>query len=132
MKIFYNRKILLWMKTQPEAMLESKSPLIKKYQPAIKGAKKFDDVDKQIDEIDKQIIDLLSKDGRMKLVDIGRQLSGKDKQGYSHVGVKNRITKLVNAGILKIQATLNLNKLRMIIGTLQAQSWRCRAASTCT
>jgi DNA-binding Lrp family transcriptional regulator len=71
-----------------------------------------------IDPVDKQIFSLLSQDGRMKLVDIGEQLSVEDKQGYSHVGVKNRITKLLDAGAIRIQATLNLQKYKVVVGIL--------------
>jgi DNA-binding Lrp family transcriptional regulator len=71
-----------------------------------------------IDPVDKQIISLLSEDGRMKLVDIGEKLSVEDKQGYSHVGVKNRITKLLDADAIRIQATLNLQKYKVVIGLL--------------
>jgi DNA-binding Lrp family transcriptional regulator len=71
-----------------------------------------------IDLVDKQIISLLSHDGRMKLVDIGEQLSVEDKQGYSHVGVKNRITKLLDADAIRIQATLNLQKYKVVVGIL--------------
>ncbi|NMC08646.1 MAG: Lrp/AsnC family transcriptional regulator [Candidatus Lokiarchaeota archaeon] len=71
-----------------------------------------------IDLVDKQIISLLSQDGRMKLVDIGEKLSVEDKQGYSHVGVKNRITKLLDADAIRIQATLNLQKYKVVVGIL--------------
>ncbi|MBN2153809.1 MAG: Lrp/AsnC family transcriptional regulator [Candidatus Lokiarchaeota archaeon] len=71
-----------------------------------------------IDAVDKQIISLLSQDGRMKLVDIGERLSVEDKQGYSHVGVKNRITKLLEADAIRIQATMNLQKYKVVVGIL--------------
>nr|MDO8114178.1 hypothetical protein [Candidatus Sigynarchaeota archaeon] len=71
-----------------------------------------------IDPVDKQIINLLSKDGRMKLVDIGEKLAVKDKQGYSHVGVKNRITKLLDNETIAIQANVNLKKFNAVLGVL--------------
>ncbi len=71
-----------------------------------------------IDPVDKQIISLLSKDGRMKLVDIGEKLVSKDKQGYSHVGVQNRLTKLIANETIAIQANVNLKKFNAVIGIL--------------
>lgn len=71
-----------------------------------------------VDPVDRQIMHLLAIDGRMKLVDIGTKLSLKDKQGYSHVGVKNRITKLLDGGVMHIQATVNLRKYRTVVGIL--------------
>ena len=75
-----------------------------------------------IDLVDKQIIQLLTQDGRMKLVDIGDQLSVKGKQGYSHVGVKNRISKLIDSDTMRIQATVNLKKFNAVIGIQMIQT----------
>jgi len=82
-----------------------------------------------IDPVDKQIISLLSQDGRMKLVDIGEKLSVEDKQGYSHVGVKNRITKLLEADAIRIQATMNLQKYKVVIGIMLLETGS--AVDTC-
>ncbi|MHA1732837.1 MAG: hypothetical protein ACTSU5_12900 [Promethearchaeota archaeon] len=71
-----------------------------------------------MDEIDKQIIELLFREGRMKLVHIGEQLASKKKKGYSHVGVKKRIAKLVESDTLKVQANLNIKKLGLVMGLL--------------
>ncbi len=71
-----------------------------------------------IDPVDKQIINLLGKDGRMKLVDIGEQLVSKDKQGYSHVGVQNRLTKLLASEAITIRANVNLKKFNAVVGLL--------------
>ncbi|GAB4306961.1 MAG: Lrp/AsnC family transcriptional regulator [Promethearchaeota archaeon] len=73
-------------------------------------------IDKELDAIDKQLIELLIEDGRMKLVDLGRRLKTTKKEGYSHVGVKKRLHKLEEEGILKVQANLNLRKLRLVMG----------------
>lgn len=48
-----------------------------------------------LDEKDKQILDILTTDGRMSYSDIG------DRVGLSRTAVKNRITELENAGIIK-------------------------------
>ncbi|HME55992.1 MAG TPA: hypothetical protein VKM55_27560 [Candidatus Lokiarchaeia archaeon] len=82
-----------------------------------------------IDPIDKQIISLLSKDGRMKLVDIGEKLAVKDKQGYSHVGVKNRITKLIDNETIAIQANVNLKKFNAVLGILLIETATAADAS---
>nr|MDO8116409.1 Lrp/AsnC family transcriptional regulator [Candidatus Sigynarchaeota archaeon] len=81
-----------------------------------------------IDPVDRQIITLLSKDGRMKLVDIGEQLVSKDKQGYSHVGVQNRLTKLVASEAIAIQANVNLKKYNAVIGLLLIETSTLEAA----
>ena len=59
-----------------------------------------------MDEIDKQIVNFLGKDGRMKLVDIGASLKTERKEGYSHVGVKKRILKLLEQDLIRIQTAL--------------------------
>lgn len=71
-----------------------------------------------IDEIDRQIISLLRQDGRMKLVDLGNNLIVKGKEGYSHVGVKNRLMKLIDNDTIRIQSNVNLMKFRAVIGIL--------------
>ena len=49
----------------------------------------------ELDERDKQILDILTTDGRMSYSDIG------DRIGLSRTAVKNRITDMENAGIIK-------------------------------
>lgn len=48
-----------------------------------------------LDAKDKQILDILITDGRMSYSDVG------DRVGLSRTAVKNRITELENAGIIK-------------------------------
>ena len=48
-----------------------------------------------LDEKDKQILDILITDGRMSYSDIG------EKIGLSRTAVKNRITEMESAGIIK-------------------------------
>ncbi|MFX0098365.1 MAG: AsnC family transcriptional regulator [Candidatus Hodarchaeota archaeon] len=71
-----------------------------------------------IDDIDRQIINLLNEDGRMKLVELGNHIVTKGKEGYSHVGVRNRITKLIESKSIKIQANVNLKKYKTVMGIL--------------
>jgi len=58
-----------------------------------------------IDGIDKQIIDKLSKNGRLSLTELS------EGTGISRVAVASRIEKLEKAGLLKVCAALNLEKL---------------------
>ncbi len=62
---------------------------------------------RKIDDIDLKIIEELRKDGRMKLTEIA------DKLNITHPSVHERIKKLVDNEIIKIQANLNLSKLRL-------------------
>jgi len=55
-----------------------------------------------MDEIDKKIIRILTKNGRMSYVDIGKQL------GLSRVAVRERVTKLVDDGVIE-QFTVVVN-----------------------
>lgn len=72
----------------------------------------------EFDIVDKQILELLTDNGRMKLVDIGRQLHTKKKNGYSHVGVKKRLSKLKAREAFKIQANVNVKKMGLVFGLL--------------
>ena len=58
-----------------------------------------------LDDIDKQIIGKLAKDGRLSLTNLS---NGMD---ISRVAIATRIDKLIESGILKISASLNLDKL---------------------
>jgi Lrp/AsnC family leucine-responsive transcriptional regulator len=58
-----------------------------------------------IDSIDRQIIGKLSKDGRLSLTELS------EGTGISRVAVASRIDKLEKTGLLKVCATLNLEKL---------------------
>jgi Lrp/AsnC family leucine-responsive transcriptional regulator len=58
----------------------------------------------QLDGLDLKIIQALSKEGRKSLVEIAKEIR------LSPVGVKNRVEKLINHKILKIQGLLNIEK----------------------
>jgi len=61
----------------------------------------------QLDDIDKQIIHQLFLDGRQSNTQIGINL----KSSMSHTGVQNRIKKLMDSHLLKIQGNINFNLL---------------------
>ncbi len=83
---------------------------------------KLNAVQEKMDSIDKQIVELLMKNGRMKLVKIGDQLATKKKQGYSHVGVKKRLSKLIENDAIRVQANLNLKHLGLVMGLLMLET----------
>ncbi|MBS3065353.1 MAG: Lrp/AsnC family transcriptional regulator [DPANN group archaeon] len=58
-----------------------------------------------LDNIDKQIISKLAKDGRVSLTNLSEGMD------ISRVAIATRIDKLIEAGVLKISASLNLDKL---------------------
>ncbi len=62
----------------------------------------------QIEKIDRvgwRIISELTRDGRISLVELGRRV------GLKHPSVKARIDRLVNAGLVRVQANINVFKL---------------------
>ena len=59
----------------------------------------------RIDGIDLKIIQALSEDGRKSFVEIAK------KTGLSPVGIKNRVERLIDEGVLKIQGLLNMEKV---------------------
>jgi len=59
----------------------------------------------RIDGIDLKIIQALSEDGRKSFVEIAK------KTKLSPVGVKNRVERLIDGGVLKIQGLLNMEKV---------------------
>ncbi|UCD00519.1 MAG: GAF domain-containing protein [Promethearchaeota archaeon] len=61
----------------------------------------------QLDDIDKEILNKLYSDGRQSNTQIGTNL----KNTMSHTGVQNRIKKLIDSNILKIQGNINFNTL---------------------
>ena len=63
----------------------------------------------QIDDIDKEILHQLFLDGRQSNTQIGSNL----KNGMSHTGVQNRIKKLIDSNLLKIQGNINLNSINI-------------------
>jgi len=60
-----------------------------------------------LDEVDRTIISQLTKDGRTTLKDLSQLV------GFSSVGTKKRLDKLVENGILKVTSLLNLKELGM-------------------
>ncbi len=62
---------------------------------------------RKIDDIDLKIIEGLRQDGRKKLTELAEKLN------MTHPSVHERIKKLIDNEILKIQANLNLSKLKL-------------------
>jgi DNA-binding Lrp family transcriptional regulator len=60
-----------------------------------------------LDEVDKKIIALLQEDGRMKLREIAKNV------GYTSMGIKKRIDKLLETGMIKVSALINPNCLKL-------------------
>ena len=60
-----------------------------------------------MDEVDRKIISQLQKDGRTSFTELAQII------GYSSVGTKKRVNKLIEKGILKITTQLNIKKLGM-------------------
>ncbi|TRO48901.1 winged helix-turn-helix transcriptional regulator [Candidatus Bathyarchaeota archaeon] len=60
-----------------------------------------------MDEVDRTIISQLTKDGRTTLKDLSQLV------GFSSVGTKKRLDKLMENGILKVTSLLNLKELGM-------------------
>jgi len=64
-----------------------------------------------LDDINKQILRELFINGRENLTTINKKVLKNNQETMSHTGIKKRITKLENAGILHIQGNININKL---------------------
>lgn len=60
-----------------------------------------------VDSIDRKIISELEENGRTTLKDLG------DSVGYTSTGIKKRMNRLVNNGIMKISALLNVETLKL-------------------
>jgi len=67
---------------------------------------------KQLDMIDLEIIKTLSQDGRKTFVEIAKET------GLTPVGIKNRIERLIEKEILKIQGLLNTEKFYSTSATI--------------
>lgn len=78
---------------------------------------------KDIDEIDFKIIQILSQNGRESFVEIAKKI------GLSPVSIKQRVSKLIKKGVLKIQGCLSIENFFsisaciMIKGTNDAVTW---------
>ncbi|MHA1710226.1 MAG: Lrp/AsnC family transcriptional regulator [Candidatus Baldrarchaeia archaeon] len=68
-----------------------------------------------LDHLDKRLIELLTRDGRLTLTEIGRIL------GISHVAAGKRLRSLINRGIIKVGAQLNLKKMGIKIAVIMAE-----------
>ncbi len=66
-----------------------------------------------MDRVDLSIIEELRKDGRLSLSDLGRKI------GMSHVAIRRRLKRLIEAKIMKVSAELNVKtfefKLAMVM-----------------
>ena len=60
-----------------------------------------------MDDVDQKIISKLQQDGRTTYYELGKIV------GFSSVGAKKRVDKLVEKGILKISGLVNLKKLNL-------------------
>lgn len=60
-----------------------------------------------MDDIDKKIIEQLRIDGRSTLQEISK------KTGYTSMGIKKRLDKLIESGIIKITALLNASQMKL-------------------
>lgn len=60
-----------------------------------------------LDEIDKKIVAHLQADGRITLKDLAKTI------GFTSMGTKKRLEKLINKGTLKVSALINPNALKL-------------------
>ena len=67
--------------------------------------------DEIVDYVDKQILNQLFKDGKMSLNRIKEHVVKKNGEHMSHTGINNRIDKLMDSDILRIQGNINLSEL---------------------
>lgn len=67
---------------------------------------------KDLDGIDLKIIKTLSQDGKKSFVEIAKET------GLTPVGAKNRVEKLIEKDILKIQGLLNIKKFYSVTATI--------------
>ena len=66
-----------------------------------------------LDEIDKEIINALFEDGRSSLMQISEYLQESINVSMSHTGIRKRINKLKDEGVLGIQGNINFNALNL-------------------
>lgn len=64
-----------------------------------------------IDLVDKQILHQLFLNGKKSLQEIKKKVLKANGEKMSHTGIKNRIDKLIDADILKVQGNINLKQL---------------------
>ncbi len=75
-----------------------------------------------LDNTDKKLISILSKDGRMSLSELGKQL------GISHVAVSKRLDRLTSKNILNITPTVNSERLGIMVLFLAIETENIKVA----
>jgi len=60
-----------------------------------------------MDDIDRKIISELLENGRMSYVQIGKAI------GYTIMGAKRRVLKMLNEGLIQVSAQVNVDKLKL-------------------
>lgn len=70
----------------------------------------------RLDGLDLKIIQAFSEDGRKSFVEIAK------KTGLSPVGVKNRVERLIDAGVLKILGLLNMEKVYSVTSHIEIEA----------
>ncbi|MFX1504039.1 MAG: Lrp/AsnC family transcriptional regulator [Promethearchaeota archaeon] len=68
-----------------------------------------------LDQIDKQIINALCKDGRESFSSLSKIILKTKHDTMSHAGIGNRISKLEDSGIIKVQGNINVNNLNYYV-----------------
>ena len=68
----------------------------------------------KLDDIDIKIIDMLHQNGRKSLVSIAEEV------GLTHPSVKERLKRLTESEIIKVQANINLQKLNLFTSLINA------------
>ncbi len=61
-----------------------------------------------LDEVDKKIVALLQDDGRTTLKDLARNI------GFTSMGTKKRLEKLLDKNVIKVSALINPNALKLL------------------
>jgi DNA-binding Lrp family transcriptional regulator len=69
---------------------------------------------KPLDKIDQELIAFLIEDGRATLTELGEKLVEIKGEKMSHVAVQKRLQKLVEQGLIKIQANSNVTAFEQI------------------
>jgi len=65
-----------------------------------------------VDEFDKKLLEILFKNGRAKLSDIAKSL------GYTSMGIKRRLDKLMRSGLVQISALVNFRKIKLLLALI--------------
>ncbi len=65
-----------------------------------------------LDDVKRRLLTILQEDGRISLVELGKQLS------MTHVGVRKHLVKLTSKGLVRVQALLNIDLLKIVFALL--------------